>query len=163
MPVWTRIDSLVAVAKEYGSLEAEGEARQTLETAETLGRGLARTSMVRAAVLSSVAEAWAELGEPGRARDVLADAAAGLAEMQAIDRPEMLARIAAVTVKIPDPDLAQRRFDQALTEAEALVNARPRALAAVGICRALARTGLVLDARTETRLDALRRGLRSPW
>jgi hypothetical protein len=163
IPVWTRIDLLVATAKEYRNLEAEGEARQTLETAETLGRGLARTSMVRASVLSSLAEGWVVLGEPGRAKEILADAAAGLTEMQAIDRPEMLARIAAVTVEVPDPDLAQRRFNQALTEAEALVNARPRALAAVGICRALARTGLVLDAPTANRLDALRRGLKAPW
>jgi len=75
----------------------------------------------------------------------------------------MLARIAAVTVKLPDAALAKSRFQEALTQTESLTNARPRALAAVGVCRALARAGIVPDADLSARLDALRRGLRSPW
>ncbi len=161
--VWSRADLLVSAGTGFSKLHSEKDARESLDAATSLGRSLATTSMVRAGVLSNVASAWIEEGEGARAREILNDAAAGLKDIQAIDRPEMLARIAAVTVKLPDAGLAKARFDQALTQASGLTNARPRALAAVGVCRALARAGIVPDAELSARLDALRRGLRSPW
>jgi hypothetical protein len=43
------------------------------------------------------------------------------------------------------------------------VNARPRALAAVDICRSLARNRVDVKAGMQGRLDALLAGLRDPW
>ncbi|HEX5042675.1 MAG TPA: hypothetical protein VFV75_07200 [Candidatus Polarisedimenticolaceae bacterium] len=161
--VWSRADLLVSASKGFTKIDAAKDAWESLDAATSLGRALATTSMVRAGVLSNVASAWIEGGDTTRAKDILNDAAAGLKDIQAIDRPEMLARIAAVTMKLPDAAMAKARFDEALTQTAALNNARPRALAAVGVCRALARAGIVPDADLSARLDALRRGLRSPW
>lgn len=161
--VWSRADLLVSAGKSFAKLDAQKDTKEALEAATALGRSLATTSMVRAGVLSNVSLAWIEAGDAARARDLLNDAATGLKDIQAIDRPEMLARIAAVTVKLPDADLAKARFDEALAQAATLTNARPRALAAVGVCRALARAGVIPDADLSARLDALRKGLRAPW
>jgi hypothetical protein len=161
--VWSRADLLVSAGRGFAKLDAEKDEKEAREAATSLGRALATTSMVRAGVLSNAASAWIEAGDAARARDLLSEAAAGLKDIQAMDRPEMLARIAAVTVKLPDADLAKSRFDEALAQTAALTNARPRALAAVGVCRALARAGVVPDADLSARLDAVRRGLRAPW
>lgn len=161
--VWSRADLLVSASKGFTKLDAAKDARESLDAATSLGGALATTSMVRAGVLSNVAAAWIEQGDAARARTILNDAAAGLKDIQAIDRPEMLARIAAVTVKLPDAALAKSRFDEALTQTESLTNARPRSLAAVGVCRALARAGVIPDADLSARLDVLRKGLKAPW
>jgi hypothetical protein len=62
-----------------------------------------------------------------------------------------------------DEDDSRRLFDTALSEAESLVNARPRALAVVAVCRSMGRSGFELDEATRSRLDALFAGLKDPW
>ncbi len=58
---------------------------------------------------------------------------------------------------------AKRLYGRALTRAEALENARPRALAVVEICRSMGREQVPASPETRARLDALYAGLRDPW
>ena len=58
---------------------------------------------------------------------------------------------------------ALRLYDQALNAAESLVNARPRALSIVQVCRSLGRSGLEMSPALRARLDKLYSGLKAPW
>ena len=50
-----------------------------------------------------------------------------------------------------------------MTSAEGLVNARPRALAVVAICRLMALEKVALDDEMRSRLETLHDGLGAPW
>ena len=68
-----------------------------------------------------------------------------------------------VSGDLGDEQAARRLFGLAVDSAEGLVNARPRALAVVAICRSMAQQRVALDDGLRSRLDALHDGLGTPW
>ena len=84
-------------------------------------------------------------------------------KVQDIERPMVYANAASSFAAIKDTASSQRLYGLALDNAASLVNARPRALAVVEICRSIGKSGIGLDQPTRARLDTLYAGLKDPW
>ena len=160
---WKKAETLERVAEEYRRAGRNGPARAALQDAEVTAGHLPSSMPVKAPLLSRLAAGWARLAQKERATALLEQAQALAPAAPPIDRPAIYAGIASTRLQSGDEAGARRSFAQALSETEALVNARPRALAAVEICRSLGRSRLPLDAGTRARLDSLLAGLREPW
>jgi hypothetical protein len=163
LPGWRQAEALGSLAEEYRLAGRSVRARAVLEEAEEIARQLPATMPVKGPILSSLAGGWARLGQKERASGLLEQAEAVAPSAMLIDRPGIMADIAATRQLTGDETGARRLFAQALAGTEALANARPRALAAVEVCRSLARSRRPLDASTRTQLDALLLGLKEPW
>jgi hypothetical protein len=162
IPGWQKAEMLSGVGESFVALERPGRARRALQAAESAALPLRPALPVRSLLLADLARARARLGDSARARMLLEQAAAGVPDLMMIERPAARAWVAAGWSAI-DIGEADRLFDRALREAGELRNSRPRALAAVEICRALARTGRPLSEPTRDRLEALLEGLGEPW
>jgi len=160
---WKQAEALESIAEEYRKQGEEKKARECLEAAQKIVRPLPETTPVKAALMSNLARAWTRLGETKLPRELLAEAEPSVARAPLIERPALYASVASGFVALNDTASSKRLYDRALGEAEALVNARPRALAVVAICRSLGRQGQELDAATRGRLDSLLAGLKDPW
>lgn len=160
---WKKAEALQSLAKEFRRLEMPKKARECLETAESLVDPLPATMPIKAPLRSNLARSWAELGNARHARELLRIAESEVSSTQVIDRPAVLANLASGFHVIGDHREARRLFDAALESAGTLVNARPRALAVVAICRFLGRSEVPLDDSLRGRLDALYAGLGDPW
>jgi tetratricopeptide (TPR) repeat protein len=160
---WKRAETLESIAEEYRLLGQQNSAREALNAADRIVVPLAPTMPIKAPLLSNLARAWARLGEKPHARSLLRQALEELPQALLIDRPAILANIAGSYGEAGDEKEERRLYDRALESAEGLVNARPRALAAVEICRSLARRGQSLDDPTRQRLERLLGGLKAPW
>lgn len=160
---WHRIEALDRVAGGWLALGEKDEALRVLRGAEEIVRGVDPEVASKAAFLSLVARTWARVGDKAHAGALLEEAASAVPRALVIDRPALHAHLGESWFALNDPDRAWAAFDQALAAAEGLVNARPRALAAVEICRALGRTGVALPPKVADRLEALRAGLKAPW
>ncbi|MGH9869170.1 MAG: hypothetical protein ACREAA_13525 [Candidatus Polarisedimenticolia bacterium] len=163
IPGWRKPQALAQVADVQRELISPAEARKTLSATKADLESLPATMPVRASLLAEVAGAWTRAGDTTHVRTLLDKAASGIPEMMVIDRPAGWAAVASGYMALKDEAGAKRHYDKSLTEAEGLVNARPRVLAVVEILREMARAGYVPDAATTARLDALRAGLKDPW
>jgi hypothetical protein len=114
-------------------------------------------------MLAMVARAWGRIGEKDRAAGLLREAERAIANAQDIERPGIAAFVAAGWLSLGDTKEAWRIYGQAIDAAASLVNARPRALAAVEICRSVGREKAVLDPAARGRLETLHKGLKAPW
>jgi hypothetical protein len=160
---WKQAEALQSIAKEFRRLGLPKRERECLETAEGLVEPLPSTMPIKAPLLSNLARSWAESGNHRHARDLLQAAESQVPSTQRIDRPAVLANVASGYHAVGDRAESRRLFDAALSSAESLVNARPRALSTVAICRFLGRNGILLDDELRARLDALYEGLGDPW
>jgi len=160
---WKRGEALVDIARESLKRDDPAAAREALVTAEEVIAPLPPTLPVKASLMSDLAEAWDLRKETGRARRLLQRAEKETPAAAVIDRPGALAAIAGARWAIGDKAAARALYDRGLSEAEALVNARPRALAAVDICLSLGKNDVALAPEVRTRLEALYTGLRDPW
>jgi hypothetical protein len=113
--------------------------------------------------MAQVAQGWAEAGEKSRARTLLLEAEPAAAKAFDIDRPGAYARLASAWRALGDTKQANRLTALAISSAESLRNARPRALSAVDICRSLGRDGVEPDPGTRGRLELLLANLKDPW
>jgi hypothetical protein len=160
---WQRAENLPALAAEYRKAGRKRDARACLEEAETIATGISDREPLKGPIVAEVARGWAAQGDPARARRLLGTADPSVDRVPAIEQPAVLANLAGAWNAAGDDVQAGRLLDEALTRAAALENARPRALAVVEICRAMARFDLDLTQDRESRLEALRNGLGDPW
>jgi hypothetical protein len=158
VPGWQQVEAFRLVAAAFGDLGRVARAHEALRRAEAFVDTVPAVDPSRAPLLANVARSWAEAGEPGHARELLARAEPAVASAMEIESPALFAAIGAAYAVAGDEPSAWRLFDKAFAHAEALVNPRPRALAAVAVCRSIAGERLVLDDRTRSRLDVLLRG-----
>ena len=160
---WKRAEALGSIAEQYRVLGDTRSARACLADADSILTTLPATTPIKAALLSNLARGWTKVGEATRARELLKEAEESVPRAPVIDRPALYASVASGYTALEDAGQADRLLDKALTEAEGLVNARPRALAVVAICRSMGRQGRPLDQATRGRLDAMLAGLKDPW
>jgi tetratricopeptide (TPR) repeat protein len=160
---WKRAEALASIAEELVRLEETKQARKTLREADELILPLSDKLSVKALLLTSLARPWAKAGDADHARELLARAEPLVVNALNIDQPAVWAAIAGGYTVSGDGREAARVYGTALDAAGSLVNARPRALAVVTICRSMGRHGVTVDAATEARLQELFDGLRKPW
>jgi tetratricopeptide (TPR) repeat protein len=160
---WKRGEALVDIAREYLRRDDRPAAREALLAAEEVVSPLPPTLPVKASLMSELAATWGLHKDTSRARRLLQRAEKEAPATAVIDRPGALAAIAGARWAVGDHAAAESLYARALTEAEALVNARPRALAVVDICLSLGRNGAAVTPEVRTRLHALFAGLRDPW
>ncbi len=142
VPGWkayeARLDVLDAAAAEWA--DAERMSRMTALTEEV--RRLPLPLHLRAPLLARVAQSWGRLGRIEWVKELLADVEAPVEnELQNIERPGIWAEFAAAAALAGDAATADALFGRAVAAALPLVNLRPRALAAVDIAVAAARSG----------------------
>lgn len=160
---WKRAEALAGIAEEYARLGEHKPARQILKEANKLVVSLDDSLSVKAILLANLAGAWAAAGELGRARSLLERAEPLVANAMDIERPGTWAGVAEGYAAAGAEDDARRVYGLALAAAESLVNARPRALAVVAVCRSMSRSERGLDENVTARLDALYDSLGEPW
>ncbi len=160
---WKRADSLIDVSAALRLVGLGQEAERAIGTAEPAVLRLADTMPAKPGLLVRLALERAAMGEPERAKELLEAAKQTLGQTLNIERPGVLARIASARRTLGDEEGAALETDEALRLAEGLVNARPRVLAVVEICRALSAADWSPDAVTRARLERLYGGLGAPW
>jgi tetratricopeptide (TPR) repeat protein len=163
MPGWQKAGLLGEVAGGWIAFGDRDAARKCLADAEKTARTLPATMPTKGPLLNRLAATWGRAGENGKASDLLRLAEREAAETLVIDRPAILAETAAGWSALGNDAESRRLLAKAIAEAEGLVNARPRALAVVSICRAIGRQDLPLDDTVKSRLDGLYAGLKAPW
>ncbi len=159
----SRLDGLVRVAEAQLALGATVEAKDTLQLTAPAIDSIPPTMPVKAQIQSAAASAWAGVGDRKRARLLLQNLVRDIPSAGVLDQAPAYANAASVYVVLGEPGRAAELFEQSLSAAQTMVNARPRALAVVEICRAMGRAQWALDAATRSRLEALLAGLKDPW
>jgi tetratricopeptide (TPR) repeat protein len=163
VPGWRKGEALESIADEFRKLGMPREAREAVGAAQAILVALPDSMPIKAPLLSNCARAWARLGDSDASRRLLVQVESLAPKVQAIERPAVYANAASSFAAIKDTAAAKRLYGQALDQAASLVNARPRALAVVEICRSIAKSGVGLDDTMRARLDALYAGLKDPW
>ncbi len=163
IPGWKKAEALESIADEFRKLDMPAAAKEAVGQAEAIVVALPDTMPIKAPLLSNCARAWASLGKMDVARSLLSQVEALASKVQEIDRPVVYANAASSFAAIKDTVAAKRLYGRALDEAATLVNARPRALAVVEICRSIGKSGLGLNEAMRSRLDVLYAGLKDPW
>ena len=163
LPGWKKADGIGRVADVLARQGKVEEARAALGEAEAIARSLPPTMPVKVAILADLARIRGATRDTEDARGLLRDAEDCIAATLVIERPALLARVGAAYSGLGDRNEARRLYDRALAEVGNLVNARPRALALVTICRSLGQDGGPLRDPVRARLDHLLAGLKDPW
>ncbi len=159
---WKQAEALIAIANETVADDVE-RTRKAMARADEIISALPESMPVRVALMSELAVIADQVGRADRARELLATAERQVPTTMTIDRPGLYAQVASAYRKIGDTAGADRVYDAAFTAAESLVNARPRALAVVEICRSMGRDRTAVDPEIRGRLDRLFYGLGDPW
>ena len=163
IPGWKRGEALQRVADALIRSGDPDRARTALATAEQAIAGMPASTPVKGPLYCDLARTWAAVGDVDRARTLLDEAKKAIEGAMVIERPAIYAEIGSAYLAVGDVARASDFYRSALTKAEALVNARPRALALTAICSTMGRHGAALDDPTRTRLDQAFAGLRDPW
>ncbi len=163
IPGWRKAEALESIADEFRKLGMPKEAKEAVGSAQAILVALPDTLPIKAPLLSNCARSWAELGEIATARALLIQVESLAAKVQPIERPVVYANAASSFAAMKETAQARRLYGLALQDAATLVNARPRALAVVEICRSIGKSGVALDEPMRTRLNALYAGLKDPW
>ncbi len=161
--VVSRLDALDMVAEGYRVAGFSDSAVQVLDEFHGLVVKLPDTTILKGTYLASEARTRAKLNDRAASMRSLADAEAIASQAYAIDRPAVVANVAAGYFVAGDAAKSAALLNDALTAAEKLVNARPRALAFVEIGRVLGRFDVPMTAPVRARFDAALRGLKDPW
>lgn len=163
IPGWRKAEALESVADEFRKLGMPKEAKETVASAQAILVALPDTLPIKAPLLSNCARSWAELGDNATAHALLIRVESLAPKVQPIERPAVYANAASSFAAMKDTASAKRLYGLALQDAATLVNARPRALAVVEICRSIGKSGVGLDEPTRARLNDLYAGLKDPW
>lgn len=159
----TRIDSMQLVADalvENGSDEA---ARSTLDDVEKRVERMSDQAVLKGPFLAGAARARSRLGDRKEALELLTRAVQAAEKSYVLDRPAIWANVAAGYHVAGDAAKAASTLRRAFDEADALQNARPRALAYVEIGRAMGRFGLPMTDDTRGRFERGLAELKAPW
>ncbi|ANM30974.1 hypothetical protein ABI59_17420 [Acidobacteria bacterium Mor1] len=165
VPGWRAIEAFSVIGDEYARIGEKDKAREALaDVEEKLGR-MAADHVAKAPLLAKTGISFARIGDRDHARELIerAEAVARGERISVIERPKFMAMAAMAYLINEDDEQATRLFNEALDQAASLVNARPRALAVVEICRAMSRHGYPVNDITRHKLDTLYTGLKSPW
>ncbi|MGD8376142.1 MAG: hypothetical protein PVF68_08380 [Acidobacteriota bacterium] len=153
---WHRSDAAQEIALAYQGLGEEKKARDALDGVTGMLLELDPKSPVKAPLLARLAGTWVRIGDRKQAAHLLREAenAVEIETRMVTETPVVRAQVAAGYLELGD-DRAWVLYGEAMTDAEGLVNPRPRALALVGICRSLGRVGAAtLPAELKARMDA---------
>ncbi|MDQ7087729.1 MAG: tetratricopeptide repeat protein [Acidobacteriota bacterium] len=160
---WKRVEALLALAPIFRQMGRTPQVQEVLDRALERVQGIPPTSPVRTRLMGRLARALGRAGRREEAIDLLERAHGLCARTMKVERPGILAALAAVNHDLGRRRQARALFIEALDAAAELVNGRPRALAAVAICGELGRHAIGADAEILARLQALRAGLKAPW
>jgi len=163
IPGWRKAEAQESIADEFRKLGMPKDAKETVANAQAILAALPDTMPIKAPLLSNCARSWAELGENATARALLIQVESLAPKVQPIERPVVYANAASSFAAMKDTAEARRLYGLALQDAATLVNARPRALAVVEICRSIGKSAVGLDEPTRARLNDLYAGLKDPW
>lgn len=159
MSAWLGNDVAMAWV-DFGDRET---AMKCLGEIEPVVRAVPATEPIKGALLSRLAVTFHRAGQSTKPYELLALVEQESTRTQTIDQPAILAEAAAAWNAIGNSRESRRAFAKAITTAEGLTNARPRALAVVAICCAMGRENLPLDDAVKSRLAGLHAGLKEPW
>lgn len=162
LPVWKGLDTVEAALEQLQRLGAPDLARPTVDKLATDIAAFGDDEY-KPRVLARLAVLRIRLGDRAAADPLIAEAVRKCAPLDPMTRPAARAGVGEALVVAGQTDRAWELYQAALDEAAGFVNARPRALAIVEICRSIGRSRLELPAAWQTRLAELRRGLRDPW
>ncbi len=160
---WRKADALMDIADEFRLLGKQADAREALEAAEVIVNQVPDTSPIKPRMIGEIGQAWSRLGDKERGGKALGVAMKVIPNALSIDQPGLYAELGSGYMVLGDEEKAWSVYDTAFASAESLVNARPRAIAVVQICRSMGRNGVDLKDETRGRLDAIYSGLREPW
>lgn len=163
LPPWERVSVMTEIAQTHQQAGRAQEARRLLQKAEQILATQQGGSSGLLPLVADVARSWGRIGEKARGRSLLRKWEGAAAAALDIDRPAAFARLASASRALAEPKQAERLLSMAVSSAESLRNARPRALSAVEICRTLGRDGVDPGPETRRRLEALLRNLKDPW
>ena len=163
IPGWKQAEALMSISDQLLDLGDKTQAAELLGRCEGMVLPMPETSSVRVHMLALLAERLIKVDRKKRAVELLLDAEQHVQKVLLIDRPLMYGVLGGVHAIADRSEEAWRLFDLAFLEAEGLVNARPRALAVVGVCRQMGLREIALNDKTRQRLDALYAGLKDPW
>ena len=159
----SRLDAMEALAEGYREAGLREPAVSVLAEFHAQVSSLSDATLLKAPFLAGEARSRARLGDRGSALEILADASRIGSSAYLVDRPAVLANVAAAYHVAGDSASAQATLDAALSTAEGLVNARPRALAFIEIGRVLARFDLPMSTPVRGRFERGLSGLKAPW
>ncbi|MFN7967506.1 MAG: tetratricopeptide repeat protein [Acidobacteriota bacterium] len=160
---WKQAEALGSIADTYRELEVKERAEEALGAAQSLIAALPDGEAAKPALLANLSRGFSKLGDKERAAQLLTRAEPLVASSMDLARAAVYANIGNSWQQLGRPADALRLYDQALDAAEGLVNARPRALSIVQVCRSLGRSGLELTPALRARLDRIFTGLKAPW
>lgn len=160
---WKQVEALTSVADIYRELELKDRAIETLGAAQQRVTSLPDTETAKPALLANLARGFSRLNDTDRAVQLLVQAEALVPGAMDLSRAAIYANIGSSWQQLGRAAEALRLYDQALDAAETMVNARPRALSIVQVCRSLGRSGLEMSPALRTRLEKLYSGLKAPW
>jgi hypothetical protein len=163
VPGWRQGEVLIDIAGEARLQGSRPLAVEVLTEAEKLITAQPATLSVKAELLSRLAAGFAAAGQTTRARPLLESAEKTVGSAMVIEQPALYAVVGEGWSRAGNTGEAAPLYDRALGAATALQNARPRALAVVGILRAMGRAGVAPDQAMAARLTALYAGLKDPW
>jgi hypothetical protein len=164
VPGWRRAEALQNLARACRDTREDALLRAVLVDTETVLLGLSpRLVNVKSPMLAETARFWARLGAAEKVKPLLEAAEATATEAMVTERPAIYADVANAWAAAGNEAKSGALYAQAFATAEALVNARPRALAVVEIARSLGRAGIDPDAAVRQRFEALFAGLKAPW
>jgi tetratricopeptide (TPR) repeat protein len=136
---------------------------ETLGAAQVMVAALPDNETAKPALLANLARGFSKLSDSERAAQLLTRAEPLVPRAMDLSRAALYANIASSWQQVGRSADAARLYDQALNSAESLVNARPRALSIVQVCRSLGRSGLTVSPAMRARLEKLYAGLKAPW
>ncbi|MCI0655542.1 MAG: hypothetical protein L0170_00530, partial [Acidobacteria bacterium] len=163
LPSWEEVGVLSEIAWLYRETGERERCTGALQKAQEIALSLPGSATGKIPLMAQVAQGWAEAGQKSRARTLMQEAEPWVAKALDIDRPGAYARLASAWRALGDARQANRLTGLAISAAESLRNARPRALSAVDICRSLGRDGVQPDPATLGRLELLLANLKDPW
>jgi hypothetical protein len=159
----SRLDTMELVADAYREAGFRDRAFGLLDEFHTMLVKLSDAAILKAPFLAGEARVRARLGDRQGAARLLADAARIGSQAYPIDRPAVLANVAAGYHVAGEASKAASTLEEAFAAADDLANARPRALAFVEIGRVLGRFDVPVSAPVRARFDAGLNGLKAPW
>ncbi len=168
-----RVTALLPVLKQaeiVPELAAQYRMNGERETAQDVLNSLEQTLVIarledhqQVATFARLARQHAILGDRGEADGLLKQARDILANTDPFERPAAAALLAEAYVELGETASAWEFYRHALMTASGYVNARPRVLAVVDVCRSVARQRLEFGEADQELLRQLREGLREPW
>ena len=159
----TQLDAMESVAEGYRRAGFEERARELLGEFHGMVVKMSDEAVLKAPYLAGEARTRAKMGERAAAVGILDDAARIGSQAYTLDRPAILANVAAGYHVAGESAKASSTLEAALSAAESLGNARPRALAFVEIGRALGRFDVPMTPPVRARFERALAGLKAPW